>query len=176
MRHSSSGLSALLAATALSSVACGSSSSSTATDASTSPSTGVDASAQGDGGAAAIAAGEKLVRSFACAACHGAPDGSLSGQTTPQPGTLSYPPNLTPDRDTGLGNWTDTQIRDAILNGVSHDGRQLCPAMLRYGELGMTQSDAENVVAYLRSLAPVSREVPKTTSCTTADGGTDGGL
>jgi hypothetical protein len=95
---------------------------------------------------------------------------------------LSYPPNLTPDKDTGLGNWTDDQIKAAILDGKDDEGATLCSVMLRYRTLGLTDQDAQNITDYLRSLAPVSRDIPETVSCTasasdagSSDAGADGG-
>jgi hypothetical protein len=102
----------------------------------------------------------------------------LSGQTTPQPGTLSYPPNLTPDKATGVGDWTDDQIKTAILDGTDDEGAPLCSVMLHYRTLGLTDQDAQNITDYLRSLTPVSREIPETVSCTANapnDAGADGG-
>ena len=120
----------------------------------------------GSSGEDPIAKGEAIVKKRACASCHVADDGSLSGQTDPQPHTKAYPPNLTPDPDTGLGDWTNDQIIAAILDGVDDEGEDLCSVMPKFSEEGMTQQDAEDVVAYLRSLAPVKHEIPERVSCT----------
>jgi mono/diheme cytochrome c family protein len=94
-----------------------------------------------------------------CATCHGAADGSLSGQDKPQPGTAAYGQNLTPDMDTGIGEWTDDQIRTAIKTGVDDENELLCETMKRF--TGMSDDEAADIVVYLRSLQPVRHEVPE---------------
>ena len=70
-------------------------------------------------------------------------------------------PNLTPDRETGIGSWSDAQLVRAIRSGVSHDGRQLSLAM-PYDYLSvMTDEDMASVIAYLRSLPPIRNRLPK---------------
>ena len=71
-----------------------------------------------------------------------------------------YPPNLTPDPETGLGKWSDAEIITAFTTGVRPDGRQLAPMMPYMSYAHITASDAEALVAYLRSLKPVSHKVP----------------
>lgn len=73
---------------------------------------------------------------------------------------IFYPPNLTPDKKTGLGDWTDAEVVAAFTTGVRPDGRQLAPAMpwMSYGHI--TADDANALVAYLRSLPAVDHKVP----------------
>lgn len=73
---------------------------------------------------------------------------------------IFYPPNLTPDTETGLGKWSDSEIVAAFTKGERPDGRQLAPAMpwMSYGHLN--EADAKALVAYLRSLPAVSHKVP----------------
>jgi len=67
--------------------------------------------------------------------------------------------NITPD-PTGLGNWTDGEILRAMREGVSRDGHALFP-MMPYGAYrSMSDEDARAVVAYLRSMKPISRARP----------------
>ena len=70
-------------------------------------------------------------------------------------------PNLTPDRETGAGLWTDEQLIRAIREGIGHDGRRLGLVMPYDYYSVMTDDDARAVVAYLRSLAPVRHPLPK---------------
>lgn len=70
-------------------------------------------------------------------------------------------PNLTPDMDTGLGKWTDAQIKNAFQNGIDADGKPLFSMMPYYVFHNMTDSDADAVVAYLRSLPAVIHEIPE---------------
>jgi mono/diheme cytochrome c family protein len=71
-----------------------------------------------------------------------------------------YGPNLTPDKETGLGNWTDEQIVAAMQKGVRPDGRVLAPIMPWRALANLTKEDAGAIVAYLRSLPPVRNKVP----------------
>jgi mono/diheme cytochrome c family protein len=114
------------------------------------------------GNDAAVTRGATAVKTRDCAMCHAAADKSLSGSTTPRPGTMAYAPNLTPD-DTGIGSWTDAQIVKAILNGVDDEDAMLCAVMPRFAALGMKQAEAEDIAAYLKSLPPVAHEIPEST-------------
>lgn len=71
-------------------------------------------------------------------------------------------PNITPDRETGAGNWTDEQFARAIREGVGHDGRRLFPMMPYMNFRQMSDEDLASVVVYLRSIDPVRNAVPKT--------------
>jgi mono/diheme cytochrome c family protein len=135
-----------------------------------------DSGGTGDGGntsADPVAAGKALVANakYACASCHGS---NFAGDTKPQPGTTAYPANLTPDSDTGIGDWTTDQIVNAVLNGVDDEDEQLCSTMPVFKTLGLTEADAENIAAYLKSLPAVSHEVPEST-CAGKGADTDGG-
>jgi len=127
----------------------------------------------------AIAKGKYLSNHvFGCTACHspvhvdqpGEPqiEGKVgSGRDFPDDPTFPdwhiSAPNLTPDRETGLGAWTDGEILRAMREGVSRDGRPLFPMMpyQTYAK-GMSDEDALAVIAYLRSLPPI-RNRTKTT-------------
>ena len=69
-------------------------------------------------------------------------------------------PNLTPDRETGLGSWTNEQIVTAIRTGKRPDGRMLAPVMPYNDFSHMTKEDALAVATYLKSLPPISNRVP----------------
>ena len=115
-----------------------------------------------------IAAGKRYVAQRKCGGCHQSPskaDGILSGQTSPQPETMAYGDNLTPDVATGLGAWADIEIVRAMRTGVDHDQMELCPTMPRYDGSdtavpAMTDLEADLIVAYLRSLPAVTRAIP----------------
>lgn len=68
--------------------------------------------------------------------------------------------NITPDKETGIGAWTDEQIATAITTGVRPDGRHLAPIMNYAAFTHMTKEDVAAVVAYLRSIPPVHNKVP----------------
>jgi mono/diheme cytochrome c family protein len=76
------------------------------------------------------------------------------------PGTLAAA-NLTPDPETGLGQWTDGEILRAMREGVDRNGKALFPIM-PYGHFrNLSDDDAQSIVAYLRTLAPQRYAKPK---------------
>lgn len=115
--------------------------------------------------------GEYLAGIMDCGGCHtpgiflGKPDeqrrlaGSEVGFQIPGLG-IFFPRNLTPDRETGLGSWSEAEIVKAVRQGIRPDGRVLAPAMpyKSYGRL--TDADASALAAYLKSLKPVVNQVP----------------
>jgi hypothetical protein len=89
---------------------------------------------------------------------------------------MIFPPNLT-NSSQALGCWTDSQIQTAILQGLDPEGGALCPPMPVFGtgDAGgrpMDAGTAQEIIDYLRSLAPSSQTTPDTT-CGHPDGGTD---
>lgn len=72
------------------------------------------------------------------------------------------PPNITPDKETGAGNWTDDQLARAIQEGIGYDGRALFPFMPYENFRFLSEEDLASVIVYLRSIPPVRQEVPKT--------------
>jgi mono/diheme cytochrome c family protein len=71
-------------------------------------------------------------------------------------------PNLTPDRDTGTGGWTDDALARAIREGIGHDGRALFPMMPYEHFRHLPDEDVASIVVYLRSLLPVRNPLPST--------------
>jgi mono/diheme cytochrome c family protein len=63
--------------------------------------------------------------------------------------------NITPDKATGIGNWTDRQIKAAITNGVRKDGTKMLPPMAYAWYRNIKPADLDALVAYLRSLKPL---------------------
>src|SRR5690349_5751229 len=70
--------------------------------------------------------------------------------------------NLTPDPETGSGNWTDDQLARAIREGIGHDGRALFPRMPYQHLRHMSDEDLASLVTYIRTLAPVRHKLPPT--------------
>lgn len=68
-------------------------------------------------------------------------------------------PNLTPDKETGLGDWTDEQIVTALQKGVRPDGRILAPIMPWRSFAKLTRDDAFAIARYLKSLPPLKNKV-----------------
>jgi len=71
-------------------------------------------------------------------------------------GTL-YAPNITPAR---LSTWTDGEVLRAMVSGVSKDGSPLFPLMPYDALRQMSREDAESIIAFIRTLPPVARDVP----------------
>jgi mono/diheme cytochrome c family protein len=69
-------------------------------------------------------------------------------------------PNITPDKETGIGNWTDAQIKTALQKGVRPNGVRLAEIMPSGFYEILTPSDLDGIVAYLRSLKPIRNKVP----------------
>ena len=68
--------------------------------------------------------------------------------------------NITSHPEAGLGAWSDAEIKRAITEGISRDGRQLLPFMPYWLYKKMEPSDLDAVVAYLRSLPPMGPAAP----------------
>lgn len=121
-----------------------------------------------------IKRGEYLSRIMDCGGCH--TGGALTGRPDPSlhlagseigfgvPGLgIFYPPNLTPDPETGLGAWTEAEIVQAVRTGVRPDGRVLAPVMPWQSYAALTDADARALATYLKSIKPVRRAVPPLT-------------
>jgi mono/diheme cytochrome c family protein len=118
-----------------------------------------------------VARGKYLANFGGCNDCHtpgyffGKPDmerylgGSEVGFEIPNLGVF-HGPNLTPDKETGLGNWTRDQIVTALKAGERPDGRILAPIMPWRAFASMTNNDLVAIAAYLQSLKPVKNKVP----------------
>jgi len=75
------------------------------------------------------------------------------------PGTF-YSKNITPDVETGIGSWTDDEILRAITHGIRKNGDTLFPLMPYANFNRMAKDDLLSIVAYLRTLKPISNKVP----------------
>jgi mono/diheme cytochrome c family protein len=70
-------------------------------------------------------------------------------------------PNLTPDKETGAGSWSDDMLARAIREGIGHDGRALFPLMPYTAYRRIPDEDLSAIIVYLRSLEPVRNSLPK---------------
>jgi mono/diheme cytochrome c family protein len=106
-----------------------------------------------------IARGQYLARAADCQACHTARGGTpfAGGLAFNLPFGSIWSPNITPDKDTGIGGWTDAQFLGALHRGVDDQGQPLYPAMPYAAFAHMTDADALAIKAYLFSLTPVHR-------------------
>ncbi|NDK54555.1 c-type cytochrome [Pontibacter fetidus] len=124
-----------------------------------------------------VARGEYLANHVAvCIDCHSTRDwsqfagplvpgthgkgGDRFDQTMGFPGVF-YAKNITSDKETGLGNWTDGDIYRAITSGVTKDGDPIFPMMPYNAYSQMREQDIHAIIAYIRTLEPIKNKVPK---------------
>jgi cbb3-type cytochrome c oxidase subunit III len=115
--------------------------------------------------------GAELVEALACTLCHSPVDeqfhrlpgmrlaGGLRIHIGPFGDFISY--NLTSDKETGLGNWTDEQIKQAVTRGTRPDGSRMMPFPMDWASYStLTPQDLDALVAYLRTVPPISNRTP----------------
>ncbi len=110
-----------------------------------------------------VAKGQYIFSLAGGCACHTQPKGTphAGGRAFPIPLGTVYSTNITQDKETGLGNWTDEQIHDAIVKGLRPDGSQIVPVMPYEAYSGMAADDLAALIAYLRTLKPVKKATPE---------------
>src|ERR1700759_3634204 len=108
-----------------------------------------------------VAEGHYLTLAGDCIACHTAPGGTpyAGGRKIETPFGVLVGSNLTPDKKTGIGSWTDDQFVWAVQEGVGHDGEHLYPAMPYTAFTNVSRDDVLAIRAYLQTLAPVHNPV-----------------
>lgn len=120
-----------------------------------------------------IKRGEYLANSFAaCMDCHSQRDytkfsgpirqGTLGmgGEDFGEGAGFILAKNITPDKETGLGNWTDGEIFRAITSGIDKNGEPLGP-MMPYAYFGkMDKEDIYSIIAYIKTIPPLKNEIP----------------
>ena len=126
---------------------------------------------EADAKASPVKRGAYLVNSLGCVLCHSPVDEErrmMPGMRLAGGVLFRIEPfgdfttgNLTSDKETGLGNWTDDEIKRVITKGTLRDGTRLLPFPMDYAAFGtMKPSDIDAIVAYLRTVPPVSNRVP----------------
>jgi mono/diheme cytochrome c family protein len=112
---------------------------------------------------AEIARGKYLVDAGDCTACHTTDGGKPFAGSRPieTPFGVIFSPNITPDRDTGIGAWTDDQFYRAMHEGVGPDGKRLYPAFPYPYFTKLTRDDVNAMRAYLGTLQPVNQTRPE---------------
>jgi mono/diheme cytochrome c family protein len=105
----------------------------------------------------AVARGAYLVRAGGCFSCHTATGGKsmAGGRPLATPFGTFYTPNITPDPETGIGNWTDAEFLRALREGVRPDGANYFPVFPYPSFTGIADDDARAIKAYLSSISPV---------------------
>jgi mono/diheme cytochrome c family protein len=109
-----------------------------------------------------IARGKVLTNAGDCASCHTADPAKpfAGGKRIDTPFGSIYSPNLTPDRDTGLGAWSDEEFYRALHYGIARDGSRYYPAFPYPNFTKLIRDDILAIRTYLATLTPV-RNTPK---------------
>jgi mono/diheme cytochrome c family protein len=104
-------------------------------------------------GADQIKRGEYLIRAADCEVCHTAPGGAAfaGGLAIPLPFGTLYSTNVTSDKETGIGDYSDADFLNAVQRGIRKDGSRLYPAMPYPSYTYITDADALAIKAYLFS-------------------------
>jgi len=115
--------------------------------------------------ASLVERGAYLAKAADCEACHTAAGGKsyTGGVGFKLPFGTLYSTNITPDRETGIGNYSDQDFLNAVHRGIRHDGARLYPAMPFASYTTMSDDDALAIKAYLFSLPPVHAPAPANT-------------
>jgi mono/diheme cytochrome c family protein len=110
-----------------------------------------------------VARGRYLAQAADCESCH------TSNEAQPFAGGLAfktpfgtlYSPNITPDKETGIGAWSDADFLKAVHEGIARDGERLYPAFPYASYTYLTDEDVLAIKAYLFSLTPVKNAAPE---------------
>jgi mono/diheme cytochrome c family protein len=110
----------------------------------------------------AVTRGAYLVRAAGCVGCHTDAKGKgpafAGGRALKTPFGIYYTPNITPDKETGIGGWSDQDFLNALRQGLRPDGSHYLPVFPYTTYTRMRDADALAIKAYLFSLKPVSRQ------------------
>ena len=106
-----------------------------------------------------VAKGQYIFALAGGCACHTQPKGTphAGARAFPIPFGTVYSTNITQDKETGIGGWSERQIHDAMVKGIGSNGERLIPAMPYEAYSGMAIEDLKALVAYLRTLKPVRK-------------------
>jgi mono/diheme cytochrome c family protein len=113
-----------------------------------------------------VANGEVLYHAASCFACHRPPEAAANrslpsgGDPLETPIGVFYPQNITPDPETGLGRWSETDFVNAMTRGLAPDGRHYFPAFPYMAYRAMRVTDLLDLRAYLMSLPAVKAVHP----------------
>lgn len=111
---------------------------------------------------AAIQRGHYLAEAADCQSCHTLPGSNhpfAGGRTIETPFGVLAAPNITPDRETGIGDWTDEQFDTAVRRGRDREGARLYPAMPFPYFARLSRQDVMDIRAYLSTVEPVRNAV-----------------
>ena len=108
-----------------------------------------------------IERGKYLSRAGDCVSCHTAKGGArlAGGRRIDTPFGYMLSPNITPDRDTGIGRWSRGDFYRALHDGVNKNGKDMYPTMPYDFYTKLTRADVDAIYAYLRTVKPVHKAV-----------------
>lgn len=109
-----------------------------------------------------IERGRYLANAADCGSCHTVPGSDqpfAGGRLIETPFGNLVSPNITPDRDSGIGAWTDDEFDAAVRNGRARNGARLYPAMPFPYYAKMTRDEVNAIRAYLSTIAPVHNQI-----------------
>jgi mono/diheme cytochrome c family protein len=111
---------------------------------------------------AVVERGRYLAIAGNCVACHTKPGGKphAGGLKFDTPFGVLYSTNITPDRATGIGNWSLAQFSAALRSGTRPNGEHLYPVFPYTAYTKLTDADVAALYAYFKSLKPVSQRPP----------------
>ncbi len=111
----------------------------------------------------AVGRGEYLLWMAGCESCHTREGGErlAGGLRMETPFGAFYTPNITPDRETGIGAWSEDDFFRALTRGEAPDGRHYYPAFPYTSYNRMTRQDLSSLKTYLDSVPAVKSEVPE---------------
>jgi mono/diheme cytochrome c family protein len=110
----------------------------------------------------AVERGRYLSAVADCGSCHTVPETGhpfAGGRAIETPFGVLAAPNITPDRETGIGSWTNDEFDAAVRHGRSRDGARLYPAMPFPYYTRMSRQDVADIRAYLNTVEPVHNAV-----------------
>jgi mono/diheme cytochrome c family protein len=115
--------------------------------------------------ASLVERGAYLAKAADCEACHTAPGGKpyAGGLGFKLPFGTLYSTNITSDKESGIGNYSDQDFLNAVRRGIRDDGARLYPAMPYASYSYMSDADALAIKAYLFSLPPIHAPDPENT-------------
>lgn len=107
--------------------------------------------------------GKYLTLAGNCASCHTTSDGQYmaGGLGFATPFGLIYSTNITPDPETGIGNWSEREFLDSLRHGIRPDGEHLYPVFPYTAFTKVTDEDVSAIYAYLNSIPAVHTETPE---------------
>jgi mono/diheme cytochrome c family protein len=108
-------------------------------------------------GDALVERGRYIFTAAGCASCHTHDQALAGGRPLDTPFGIFYPPNITPDREQGIGTWSEAEFMRALGEGVSPRGEHYYPAFPYTSYTRMTHADMRALYAYLMTQQPVAR-------------------